>query len=452
MTVFQPPQSPEAERAVLGSCLLSKEALGSVIEILRPDDFYSPNNRKLFEVISAMYLADKPADFVTVQIELNSLGLLNPLGGQSFLVGLVDNVTTTSNVNYHAEIVRENSVRRKLLEVGSDIQSMAANTSLTTKEIIEKAEKLLFDAAQNKTTSEFRHVRDIIGPVFVGVEERFRQNDAIAAGYTTGFADLDTYTGGLQPGSLTIIAARPSMGKTAFAVNIAQFGGGEANRPVLIFSLEMPAEQIVFRMLSAQSEIDLSMLSKGTFDTGKFGQVREACDILAKKNIFINDDSNLTAVDFRTRCRRFKTRHPDLALVIVDYLQLMSSGEGRIDGRQQEVSDISRMLKAAARELNCPVIALSQLSRAVEARTEKKPQLSDLRDSGAIEQDADVVLLLYREDYYSDNENNDLQDSKADIRVAKNRNGSTGVFHLTFRREITRFLNHSEELQRQGNS
>ncbi len=452
MISFQPPQSPEAERAVLGSCLLSKEALGSVIEILRPDDFYSPNNRKLFEVISAMYLADKPADFVTVQIELNSLGLLNPLGGQSFLVGLVDNVTTTSNVNYHAEIVRENSVRRKLLEVGSDIQSMAANTSLTTKEIIEKAEKLLFDAAQNKTTSEFRHVRDIIGPVFVGVEERFRQNDAITAGYTTGFADLDTYTGGLQPGSLTIIAARPSMGKTAFAVNIAQFGGGEANRPVLIFSLEMPAEQIVFRMLSAQSEIDLSMLSKGTFDTGKFGQVREACDILAKKNIFINDDSNLTAVDFRTRCRRFKTRHPDLALVIVDYLQLMSSGEGRIDGRQQEVSDISRMLKAAARELNCPVIALSQLSRAVEARTEKKPQLSDLRDSGAIEQDADVVLLLYREDYYSDNENNDLQDSKADIRVAKNRNGSTGVFHLTFRREITRFLNHSEELQRQGNS
>ena len=201
----------------------------------------------------------------------------------------------------------------------------------------------------------------------------------------------------------------------------------------------MPAEQLVFRMLSAESSVNLSVLSKGTFNTDDFGRVRRACDILAKRNIFINDDSGLTALDFRTRCRRFKNRHPDLALVIVDYLQLMSSGEGRIEGRQQEVSDISRMLKSAARELDCPVIALSQLSRAVEARTEKKPQLSDLRDSGAIEQDADLVLLMFREDYYSDNENNNELNSTADIRVAKNRNGSTGVFHLTFQREFTRF-------------
>ena len=209
----------------------------------------------------------------------------------------------------------------------------------------------------------------------------------------------------------------------------------------------MPAEQLVLRMLSAEAGVNLSMLSKGAFDTDDFKRVREACDILAKQNIFINDDSNLTAVDFRTRCRRFKTRYPDLALVIVDYLQLMSSGEQRLsDGRQQEVSDISRMLKASARELKCPVIALSQLSRAVESRNEKKPQLSDLRDSGAIEQDADLVLLMFREDYYTDNENNDLQDSKADIRVAKNRNGSTGVFHLTFKREYTRFLNNGEDI------
>ncbi|MBQ6113246.1 MAG: replicative DNA helicase [Synergistaceae bacterium] len=433
------PNSPEAERAVLGSCLFSKEALGSVIESLRPDDFYSTDNRKLFEVLVSMYQDDKPADFVTVQSELRAQGLYESLGGQSFLACLTSNITTTSNVKYHVEIIRENSVRRKLITVSEEIRAMALDPSVPAREIFERSEKLLFDAAQNRSASDFRHVREIIGPVFVDVEERYKQTEEKVAGYPTGFPDLDDYTGGLQPGSLTIIAARPSMGKTAFAVNIAQFGGGKANRPVLIFSLEMPAEQLVFRMLSAESSVNLSVLSKGTFNTDDFGRVRRACDILAKRNIFINDDSGLTALDFRTRCRRFKNRHPDLALVIVDYLQLMSSGEGRIEGRQQEVSDISRMLKSAARELDCPVIALSQLSRAVEARTEKKPQLSDLRDSGAIEQDADLVLLMFREDYYSDNENNNELNSTADIRVAKNRHGSTGVFHLTFQREFTRF-------------
>ena len=439
---FQPPNSPEAERAVLGSCLLSNEALGNAIEILRPDDFYSVENRKVFEIVSEMYLADRPADIVTVQIELNSRGMLEALGGQAFLANLVASVTTTSNVSYHAEIVRENSIRRKLFAVGDEIRAMSTNTSLSTREIIEHAEKLLFDAAQNKTSTDFKHVRDIIGPVFTDVEERLEQNAGTTTGYPTGF---DSFTGGLQPGSLNIIAARPSMGKTAFAVNIAQFGGGDSNRPVLIFSLEMPAEQLVLRMLAAESGVNLSALSNGTFDTSAFDEVKRACAVLARKNIFINDDSNITAIDFRTRCRRFKTRHQDLALVIVDYLQLMSSGEKRAsDGRQQEVSDISRMLKAAARELKCPVIALSQLSRATEQRTEKKPQLSDLRDSGAIEQDADVVLLMFREDYYSENENNDLTNSKADIRVAKNRNGRTGVFHLAFDREITRFGNFGE--------
>ena len=439
MNDIQPSSSPEAERAVLGSCLFSQAALAQAIELLKPDDFYDPYNRKLFEVLSSMTYADKPADFVTVQVELKNRGMFEPLGGQSYLAELTANVTTTANVHYYIEIIRENSVRRKLLSVGDELRLMSGNASLSPKEIVERTEKLLSDAAQNKNTSEERHVREIIGPVFSGVEERFKQTDEKVAGYPTGFVDLDNYTGGLQPGSLTIIAARPSMGKTAFAVNIAQFGGGKANLPVLIFSLEMPAEQLVFRMLAAESSVNLSFLSKGTFNTDDFEKVRRACDVLAKRNIFINDDSTLTALDFRTRCRRFKARHPDLALVIVDYLQLMSSGETRIEGRQQEVSDISRMTKAVARELNCPVIALSQLSRAVEARTEKKPQLSDLRDSGAIEQDADLVLLMYREDYYTDNENNDIKDSKADIRVAKNRNGSTGVFHLTFQREITRF-------------
>lgn len=439
------PQSLESERAVLGACIISKEALGSAIEILRPEDFYDPENRKAYEILSGMYLSDRPVDFITVSDEFRNKGVFDRLGGQSYIAQITSEVTTTANVGYYAGIIHERSVRRRLIEAGRQIMEAAYNTEKTTKEIIEAAEKLLYEAAQNRSSSEFRHVREIISPVFVGIEERFRQNDAHVAGFPSGFADLDSYTGGFQPGSLNIIAARPSMGKTAFAVNIAQFGGNEQNLPVLIFSLEMPADQLVLRMLAAESRIDLSQLNKGMFDTDSFELVRDACDVLAQRNIFINDDSSLTAIDFRTRCRRFKTRYPNMALVIVDYLQLMTTGARGNDGRQQEVADISRMLKAVARELNCPVIALSQLSRETEKRTEKKPQLSDLRDSGAIEQDADVVMLMYREDYYTENENNDLQDSKADIRVAKNRNGSTGTFHLTFKREITRFLNYGEE-------
>ena len=439
-----PPQSIEAERAVLGACILSKDALGSALEILKPDDFYDPNHKAAYEALMAIYQSDRIVDFITVSDELRNRGILDRLGGSAFISELIGSVTITANVIYHAEIVKECAVRRRLIDAGNKIISLAYNMNKSTKEIIETAEKLIFDAAQNKSSSEFRRISEIIKPVLADVEENYTKKDVNTTGYPSGFSDLDSYTGGFQRGSLNIIAARPSMGKTAFAVNIAQFGGGDSNLPVLIFSLEMPAEQLVLRMLSAESGVNLSQLNTGTFDTEAFAKVQKASEILAKRNIYINDDSNLTAIDFRARCRRFKTKHQELAIVIVDYLQLMSSGEGRTDGRQQEVSDISRMLKATARELNCPVIALSQLSRAAEQRTEKKPQLSDLRDSGAIEQDADVVLLMFREDYYSENENNDLQDSKADIRVAKNRNGSTGVFHLIFRREITRFLNAAE--------
>lgn len=440
------PNNPEAERAVLGASMLSKEALGSVIEILKPEDFFDVNNKIAYEILVSMYMADKPIDFVTISEEFKAHGVFDRLGGQPFIAELMDDVSVLANVTWHAGIVREHSIRRKLIEAGNRIVTLAYQNDKTTAEIIAEIEKLIFDASQNKNSSEFRHVRDIISPVFVGVEERLHRKGSHESGYPTGFADLDAYTGGFQPGSLNIIAARPSMGKTAFAMNIAQFGGTDENVPVLVFSLEMPAEQLVLRMLSAESQVNLSQLNTGTFDTNSFGDVRRACDVLARREIYISDDSMLTALDFRTRCRRFKTKHPELGLIIVDYLQLMSSGTANANSsRQQEVAEISRMLKAVARELNCPVVALSQLSRAAEQRNEKKPQLSDLRDSGAIEQDADVVILLFREDYYSDSEQNDEQDSKADIRIAKNRNGSTGTFHLTFRREFTRFMNYGGE-------
>ncbi|MBQ7594708.1 MAG: replicative DNA helicase [Synergistaceae bacterium] len=437
------PHNSEAERAVLGACILSPEALGIAVEILKPDDFFDNSNKILYEILMQLSFSDTPADLVTISDALKSEGVFDRLGGQPFLAELVSEVTTTANVIYHAEIIREYSIRRKLIDAGNKIIALALRFDLSIKQSIEEAEKLILEAAQNKSTSDFKHVREVIGPVFVNVEERFRQTNSGVSGYPTGFADLDSYTGGLQPGSLNIIAARPSMGKTAFALNIAQFGGGGANLPILIFSLEMPAEQLVMRMLAAESGVNLSQLHSGTFDTSAFDVVKEACNVVIKRNIFINDSSDITIMDFRTKCRRFKTRYSEIGLIIVDYLQLMTTGS-RNEGRQQEVSDISRMLKVTARELSCPIVALSQLSRAAEQRTEKKPQLSDLRDSGAIEQDADVVLLMFREDYYSENENNDLQDSKADIRVAKNRNGSTGTFHLTFKREITRFYNYGE--------
>ena len=438
------PGSTEAERAVIGSSLLSADALETALEVLKPDDFYNNSLRIIFSVMSEMYSAGKPVDYITIAEELQRRESLDRVGGQNFIDDLVAGVSFTGNVGHYAGIVRDSSVRRKIISAGDRIAILAFSYDKEVPEILEEAEKLLFDAGQNRNSSEFRHIREIISPVFKNIEERMRDNGSRLTGYPTGFADMDKFTGGLQPGSLNIIAARPSMGKTALAMNIAQFGGGRSNAPVLIFSVEMPAEQIVQRMISAESGVDLSMLSRGLFDSDGFEKIRMACDTVAQRNIFINDSTTLSAMDFRGRCRRFKNRHPDLALVVVDYLQLMSSGEKRSEGRQQEVSDISRMLKATAREVECPVIALSQLSRQAENRSDKKPQLADLRDSGAIEQDADTVMMMFREDYYTDNENNDLKDSVAEIRVAKNRNGSTGVFHLTFKREITRFYNHGE--------
>lgn len=439
------PGNVEAERTVLGSSLLSTEALETSIEILKPDDFSNNSNRLIFSAMLSMYSAGKPVDFITIADELQHNEILDRVGGQAYIIDLATAVTFTGNVAHYAEIVREYSTRRKIITAGERIARLASSYDKEIPAILEEAETTLFDAGQNRAT-RIPTIKEIISPVIKGLEDRMQDNGSRLTGYSTGFTDLDKFTGGLQHGSLNIIAARPSMGKTALAMNIAQFGGGPDNNPVLIFSLEMPAEQIVQRMIAAEANVDLSQLSRGLIDTAQFETVRKACDTIARRSLFINDSTSLSAMDFRGRCRRFKNRHPDLALVVVDYLQLMSSGEqaARTANRQQEVSDISRMLKATAREMDCPVIALSQLSRQAENRTDKKPQLADLRDSGAIEQDADVVMMMFREDYYSENENNELTDSVADIRIAKNRNGSTGVVHLTFRREITRFYNHGE--------
>ena len=436
-----PPRNLDAERAVLGACMLSKDVLGNTAEILRPDDFYDNNNKLAYEIMLGMYTSDKPVDFVTVSEELKNHGAFDRLGGQPFLAGLVSDITTTANASYHADIIRERSLRRRLIEAGNKIIELAYKTDVETSQIINDAEKIIFEAAQNKNTTDFRSISELLTPTFKKIEDRYKNTGADVTGFPSGFDDLDKIITGFQPGSLNIIAARPSMGKTALALNIAQFGGNlEKNLPVLIFSLEMSAEQLVQRMLAAESQINISHMNTGMMGKNDWDVLVNAAGKITPKNIYINDDSDLTTLDFRTKCRRFKNRNPELGLVIVDYLQLMSAGNRRSESRQQEISEISRLLKIVARELDCPVIALSQLSREAEKRTDKKPQLSDLRDSGAIEQDADTVILIFREDYYQEEQLDPNEPSKADIRVAKNRNGGTGFCNLMFKREITRFF------------
>lgn len=443
---YTPPHSPDAERAVLGACLLSANAVGTATEILKAEDFYDPYHHELYKVITELYTSGKAVDMITVSDEMTRRGTFERVGGQPFLAGLFSVVISTATTEYHAEIVKNHALRRRMISAGEEISRLGYKSDITPSELISESEKEILKASRNMESSMPVSVKELSLTVMRGIEEIYRSGGRNLTGYSSGFKDLDKVLTGFQPGSLNIIAARPSMGKTALALNIAQFGGNQDSNPcVLVFSLEMSAEQLMHRMYSAQSGVRLSAITAGTMSEDDYYRLGEASEILSSRNIFINDSSELSAIDFRTKCRRFKTHHPELTLIVVDYLQLMHTERKRNDNRQQETADISRMLKAVAIELECPVIALSQLSREVERRMEKKPQLSDLRDSGAIEQDADTVILLYREDYYDEGKLYNSPDSKAELRVAKNRNGRTGVCNLTFRREYTRFVGYVGE-------
>jgi len=435
-----PPQNTGAERAVLGACLLEQEALGHSVENLSPEDFYDMNHRTAFEVMSEMFGANRPVELITFGEELMKRGLFEKLGGQPFFASMVAEVPTTANIEFHTSIIKEKSTRRRLIDAGNHIVRLGYASDMENSMALDEAERVVFEIAQNNDKADFRAVRDILGGTFAKIEEQYRKSGAQVSGFESGFMDLDSLTGGFQPGSLNIIAARPSMGKTALALNVAQFGGGKAGDSVLIFSLEMSSDQLVQRMLGSEAQVNVHAMRTGVMGKSEWDDLMNAAGRLSRMPIYIDDSSMLTTMDFRARCRRFKSRHANLGLVVVDYLQLMSLGGRNIDNKQQEVAEISRMLKSVARELQCPVIALSQLSRAVEQRTEKKPMLSDLRDSGAIEQDADTVLLLYRPDYYEGAVNPET-DSEAYLSLAKNRNGPTNEIRLIFRREITRFFN-----------
>ncbi len=432
-----PPSNLDAERAALGACLLDREALVNVTELLSPDDFYDLNYRDVYNVIVEMTRTGKPVDMLTLSAGLQDRGLLDKLGGQSFLAAIIDSTPTAANAEYHARIVRDKAIRRRLISAGNAIARMGYDESKDLSELLEDAERLVFEVSRTRNESNFKSIAEVMKPTFDKIQEAFSREDNSLTGIDSGFTGINRLTSGLQRGALNIIAARPSMGKTALAMNIARNVAVRTKLPVLVFSLEMGAEQLAMRLLGAEARMNLQDLINGTFANNDWRTLQEAASTLIESPLYIDDSSILTTVEMKARSRRFKAKHGELGLIVVDYLQLMSSSR-TMDNKQNEVAEISRGLKAIARELDVPVIALSQLSRAVESRNEKTPQLSDLRDSGAIEQDADLVGLLYRDSYYAKDQDA-RNDSSASLDIAKNRNGPTDKVPLVFLREYTRF-------------
>jgi replicative DNA helicase len=431
-----PPQNIEAEEAILGAILCNPVCLNKVADMLRPDSFYQPANRLIYSAIVELFSRNQAIDIVTVSEKLSENEKLDLVGGRAYINDLALNVVTTANIEHYAKIVQEKSIKRELINAGSEIVEMAYDNQ-STEITLDYAEKIIFGVAQKKATTDLVSVKDLVITSYEQISYRYEHRDELS-GVSTGFYDLDAMTSGLQKSDLIILAARPSMGKTAFALNIAQNVGLRANKAVAIFSLEMPKEQLVTRMLCSEAEVDSQKLKTGNMQSKDWEKLTNAMNVFADAPIYIDDTAGVTVMDIRAKCRRLAMEEKNLGLVVIDYLQLME-GTGGKDDRNQQISGISRGLKMLARELGVPVIALSQLSRAVEQRTDKRPMLSDLRESGAIEQDADIVMFIYRDEYYNkeDTENR----GKADVIIAKHRNGSVGSIPMLFQGSITKFKN-----------
>jgi len=430
-----PPQSIEAEEAILGAILTNPGCINRIMDMLKVNSFYKPANRTIYQAILDLIREGCAVDIVTVSEKLRATEKLEQVGGRAYINELAMNVVTTANIEYYAKIVQEKAIKRTLINAGSEIVTLSYDNQ-SVDQTLDMAQKLIFDVAQQKTTSDLVHVKDIVGDVYKQIEERYNNRGELL-GCPTGFYDLDKITSGLQPSDLLILAARPSMGKTAFALNIALNTAKEAKVPVAIFSLEMSKEQLFQRLLCSESEVDMQKLKSGNMQAKDWEKLLNAMNVMAETPIYIDDTPAATIMDIRAKCRRIAMEEKKLGLVVVDYLQLMEGGN--TDERTQQVSAISRGLKSIARELKVPVIALSQLSRAVEQRNSKKPMLSDLRESGSIEQDADIVMFIYREDYYDQEETENR--GKAEIIIAKHRNGPTGSVNLLFQPNITKFKN-----------
>lgn len=429
------PHSIEAEQSVVGAMIMDREAIVVASELITGDDFYNKQYGILFEAIVELHDEGSPVDLVTLQNRLREKDVPPEISSLEFVRELITAVPTSANIKYYANIVAEKSTLRKLIRLNEEI----ANTCYAGKEplevILEETEKKVFNLVQRRNTEEFVPIRQVVMNAIEKIELAAKNKGAVT-GIPTGFLDLDYRTAGMQPSDLVLIAARPSMGKTAFVLNIAQHVAFKENQTVAIFSLEMSKEQLVNRLFSLESRVDAQHLRTGSLSDAEWESLIESAGVIGKSNLIIDDTPGISIAELRSKCRKYKLEH-DLKMIIIDYLQLMS-GSGRSDSRQQEISDISRSLKALARELSVPVMALSQLSRAVEQRPDHRPMLSDLRESGAIEQDADVVMFIYRDDYY--NKDTELK-GIAEIIIAKQRNGPIGTINLVWLPEYTKFAN-----------
>ena len=432
-----PPQNLEAEQSVLGALLIEREAISKVTEFLKPIDFYRDAHKVVFETILELYAKNDAIDLITVTEHLRKENKLEAAGGVSYVASLANSVPTAANVVYHARIIEEKALLRQLINSATAIAGLGYEANEEVDLILDKAEKMILDVASRKVGKEFVPIKTIILDAFTKIEQLYASKGGIT-GLSTGFKDLDMLTAGLQASDLILIAARPSMGKTAFVLNIAQHVAVRDKQPVAFFSLEMSKEQLVQRMLCAEATIDASRLRIGQLEDKDWTNLIEGADRLSSAPIYIDDTAGINVVELRSKARRLQQEH-GLKLIIIDYLQLMQgNGGGRSENRQQEISEISRSLKSLARELNVPVIALSQLSRGVESRQTKKPMLSDLRESGSLEQDADIVAFLYREDYYNPDTD---QKNITEVIIAKHRNGPVDTVQLFFHKQFTKFSN-----------
>ena len=427
-----PPHNMEAEQAVLGSLLIDRDAIIRVASYLNGTDFYQPSNGDVYGAIIDLYNRREPTDVVTLTDELARRSKLDHIGGIAYLTSLLSVVPTAVHIEYYARIVERTATLRRLIDAGSKVVSVGYRSDVDTDEALDEAERAIFEVSQSRSTGDFQTIATVIDRFFDTISE-LQEHRGKIVGVPTGYVDLDRLTGGLQRSDLIILAARPSVGKTALALGMAYGAAIQHKRTVGLFSLEMSADQLVQRLLSTETGVDSHRLRLGQIDDGEWDRISRAFGKLSEANVFIDDSAALSVMDVRTKARRLQAEH-GVDLIVIDYLQLMSSK--RTDNRVQEISEISRGLKQLARELNVPVIALSQLSRAVETRSDHRPMLSDLRESGSIEQDADVVMLIYREEIYDPNTE---KKGIAEVHVAKHRNGPVGTISLRFFDRTARF-------------
>lgn len=435
MNEYELPHSLEAEKAVCGCVLLNEKALAAAAELIKPEDFYFDANREIFAVALELFNESTPVDVVTVNDRLVRYDKLDAVGGIPYLTTLATSTPTTENVTYYAEIVREKSTLRKLATAGTAIQTIAVGQDGDTSTILEQAQQLILDAATGREKNSIVPVKDIIMDTYQEMAENAANPDKLT-GLATGFDELNRRCGGFHGGEFILIAGRPGMGKSSFAVNIAEYVSVNEGKTVAVFNLEMPKESLMKRILCSQALIDSSKILTGKFEGEDWARMGRVLDKIAAAPLYIDDSSTITVSEIKAKCHRLK-QTKGLSMIVIDYLQLMQ-GSGRTESRQQEIADISRSLKVMAKELDVPVIALSQLSRAVESRQDKRPMLADIRESGSIEQDTDMVMFLYRDEYY----NPDTEDKNmAEVLIAKHRAGETGMFKLGWQGKYTKFIN-----------